>query len=110
MADDAAKAPDLNNMLRSVAAQLMNRPEVVIIAAGEPEQKIRVTKIGSGRLRTVRVRINGRDVQAIEQNRKKPSRWGELARKGHQVVQFQDVATKKYLAVVVDGEVTVYGR
>ncbi|HXP17774.1 MAG TPA: hypothetical protein VN868_11790 [Terriglobales bacterium] len=58
----------------------------------------------------MRVRINGRDVQAIEQNRKKPSRWGELARKGHQVVQFQDVMTKKYVAVVVDGEVTVYGR
>jgi hypothetical protein len=110
MPDDAGKGPGLDGVLRSVAAQLMNGPEVVITEAGEPEQKIRVTRVGSGRLRTARVRINGRDVQAIEQNRKKPSRWGELARKGHQVVQFQDVATKKYLAVVVDGEVTVYGR
>jgi hypothetical protein len=101
---------DLHRVLRSVAAQLMNGPEVVVAGVDEVEQKVRVKKVGSGRLRTVRVRINGRDVQAIEQNRKKPSRWGELARKGHQVVQFQDVMTKKYVAVVVDGEVTVYGR
>lgn len=101
---------DLHRVLRLVAAQLMNGPEVVVAGVDEVEQKVRVKKVGSGRLRTVRVRINGRDVQAIEQNRKKPSRWGELARKGHQVVQFQDVMTKKYVAVVVDGEVTVYGR
>jgi hypothetical protein len=56
------------------------------------------------------VKINGREIQALEQNRQKPSRWGELARKGHQVVQFQDVVTRKYVAAVVDGEVTQYGR
>ena len=104
------RAPELHSVLRSVAAQLMNGPQVVVMEEGEPEQRLRVTRVGSGRLRTVRVRINGRDVQAIEQNRQKPSRWGELARKGHQVVQFQDVLTRKYLAVVVDGEVTIYGR
>jgi hypothetical protein len=82
MPDDAGKGPGLEGVLRSVAAQLMNGPEVVITEAGEPEQKIQVTRVGSGRLRTVRVRINGRDVQAIEQNRQKPSRWGELARRG----------------------------
>jgi hypothetical protein len=110
MTDDAGIVPDLHMLLQSVAAQLMNGPEVVIKAGDEPEQKLRVTRVGSGRLRTVRVRINGRDLQAIEQNRTKPSRWGELARKGHQVVQFQDVVTRKYVAVVVDGEVTEYGR
>lgn len=109
MTDDGIM-PNLHVLLPSVAAQLMNGPEVVIKAGDEPEQKLRVTRIGSGRLRTVRVRINGRDLQAIEQNRTKPSRWGELARKGHQVVQFQDVVTRKYVAVVVDGEVTEYGR
>jgi len=93
-----------------VAAQLLNGPEVVIRDAPGEEQTLRVTQVGSGRWRTVRVRLNGREIQAIEQNRTKPSRWGELARKGHQVVQFQDVATRKYLAVAVDGEVTAYGR
>ena len=110
MADNPGPMPELHRLLRSVAAQLMNGPEVVLEAGNESEQKLRVTRVGSGRLRTVRVRINGRDIQAIEQNRKKPSHWGQLARKGHQVVQFQDVMTKKYVAVVVDGEVTEYGR
>jgi hypothetical protein len=36
--------------------------------------------------------------------------WGELAKNGHQVVQFQDLVTKKYLAVVVDGELFEYGK
>ena len=83
----------------------MNGTEVVI-----GDQKVKVTKVGSRRLRTVRVILNGQEIQAIEQNRDKPSHWGKLARKGHQVVQFQDVLTRKYLAVVVDGEVTEYGR
>jgi len=110
MADDSGTMPELYILLQSVAAQLMNGPEVLIKAGNEPEQKLRVTRVGSGRFRTVRVRINGREIQAIEQNRKKPSHWGQLARQGHQVVQFQDVVTKKYVAVVVDGEVTEYGR
>ena len=109
MADDTEKR-ELHGVLRSVAAQLMNGPEVVIRDSNDEEQKVRVKRVGSGRLRTVRIKINGREVQAIEQNREKPSRWGQLARMGHQVVQFQDVITRKYLAVVVDGEVKVYGR
>jgi hypothetical protein len=92
-------------MLSSVAAQLINGDEV-----SADEQKIRVTKIGNGRLRTIRFILNGREIQAIEQNRNKPSHWGKLARKGHQVVQFQDLETKKYLAVSVDGEITEYGK
>jgi hypothetical protein len=111
MADDSGTTRQrLHSLLQSVAAQLMNGPEVAIGEPGEDEQKLRVTRVGGGRLRTVRVKINGREIQAIEQNRQKPSRWGELARKGHQVVQFQDVLTRKYVAVVVDGEVTQYGR
>jgi hypothetical protein len=110
MADNAVTTSELHILLRSVAAQLMNGLEVVIKGVNEPEQRLRVTRVGSGRFRTVRVRINGRDIRAIEQNRKKPSHWGQLARKGHQVVQFQDVVTKKYVAAVVDGEVTEYGR
>jgi hypothetical protein len=47
-------------------------------------------------------------LQAIEQNREKPSRWGKLAREKHQVVQFRDVEMHKYVAVSVDGEVQQY--
>lgn len=73
MADDNGAMAELPRLLRSVAAQLMNGPEVVIREANGKEQKLRVTQVGSGGWRMVRVRIHGREIQAIEQNRTKPS-------------------------------------
>jgi hypothetical protein len=105
LTENANPVPELHKHLSSIAAQLMNGREVLF-----EDQKLKVERVGSGRLRTVRVMINGRALQAIEQNRDKPSHWGKLARKGHQVVQFQDVVTKMYIAVVVDGEVREYGK
>ncbi|MGA8216757.1 MAG: hypothetical protein WB799_24440 [Candidatus Sulfotelmatobacter sp.] len=96
---------EVEKTLGSVAAQLMNG-EVVLLE----DQKIPVRRVGSGRLRMVQFRLNGRVFEAIEQNREKPSRWGKLAREKHQVVQFRDVETHKYVAVSVDGEVREYGR
>jgi hypothetical protein len=93
------------NILRSVAAQVMNGDTVEL-----HDQKIKVKRVGGDRLRMVQFRMSGREIEAIEQNRKKPSRWGQLAREKHQVVQFRDVETKKYVAVSVDGEITEYGR
>ena len=96
---------EVEKILGSVAAQLMNG--AVVLLEG---QKIPVKRVGSGRLRIVQFRLNGRMFQAIEQNRDKPSRWGKLAREKHQVVQFRDVETHKYVAVSVDGEVREYGK
>jgi hypothetical protein len=96
---------EVEKILGSVAAQLMNGEEVLL-----EDQKIRVKRVGSGRLRMVQFRMNGRAFEAIEQNREKPSRWGKLAREKHQVVQFRDVETHKYVAVSVDGEVREYGK
>jgi hypothetical protein len=96
---------EVEKVLGSVAAQLMNGEEVLVEG-----QKLRVKRMGSGRLRMVQFRMNGRLFEAIEQNRDKPSRWGKLAREKHQVVQFRDVETHKYVAVSVDGEVREYGK
>jgi len=93
-------------VVQSVATQLMNGNEVVL----EDGQKLRVKRVGSGRLRMVQFKLNERLFEAIEQNPEKPSRWGQLAREKHQVVQFRDVLTHKYVAVAVDGEITEYGR
>ena len=93
-------------VLQSVALQLMTGDEVVL----DDGQKLRVKRVGSGRLRMVEFKLGGRVFEVIEQNREKPSRWGKLAREKHQVVQFRDVATHKYMAVAVDGEITEYGR
>ena len=82
---------EVEKVLGSVAAQLMNGEEVVL-----EDQKIRVRRVGSGRLRMVPFRMNGRVFEAIEQNPEKPSRWGKLAREKHQVVQFRDVSMWRF--------------
>ena len=68
-----------------------------------------VSHTSKSRLRTLSFTMDGRECQAIEQNAEKPSRWGQLAREGHRVVQFKDSETNRFVAVSVDGEVTVYG-
>ncbi|MCU1301348.1 MAG: hypothetical protein JWQ87_1632 [Candidatus Sulfotelmatobacter sp.] len=96
---------EVGKALSSVAAQLMNGEQVLL-----EDQKIRVKRVGSGRLRMVQFKLNGRLFEAIEQNRAKPSRWGKLALEKHQVVQFRDVESHKYVAVAVDGKVQEYGK
>jgi hypothetical protein len=91
--------------LQAAAEQLMSGSEVVVEG-----RSFRVTRTGSRRFRTVRFVVGGLEYQAIEQNPEKPSRWGQLARQGHRVVQFRDLQTHKYVAVSVDGELREYGR
>jgi hypothetical protein len=92
-------------LMQSVALQMMERDFVAIGG-----KNLRVGTTSYQRLRTVEFEMNGQEYQAIEQNSQKPSRWGELARDGHKVVQFRDAATGKYIAVAVDGDVKEYGR
>lgn len=92
-------------ILAAVAAQLMNGDQVSV-----GDQKIPVKRVGQARLRMAQFRMNGRMLEAIEQNPEKPSRWGKLAREKHQVVQFIDPETHRYVAVSVDGKVQEYGQ
>jgi hypothetical protein len=92
-------------ILKSIAEQLMSQPTVDMQGESIP-----VKRTSSNRLRMVSFELDGRKYDAIEQNKEKPSRWGQLARKGHRVVQFRDVATNKYIAVAIDGDVKVYGK
>jgi len=55
-------------VLQLVAMQLMNG-EVVALEG----QEVRVKRVGSGRLRMVQFKLNGRMFEAIEQNPEKPS-------------------------------------
>jgi hypothetical protein len=91
-------------LLKSIATQLMTGKSVSIESKSVP-----VRRTSSQRLKTAAFSVGGHEYRAIEQNREKPSRWGQLARSGHQVVQFKDVERNKFVAVVVDGEVTFYG-
>jgi len=84
-----------------------------MITAGEvivDGKSSRVTRTGTRRFRTVKFVMGGMEYQAIEQNPEKPSRWGQLARQGHRVVQVRDLGSGKYVAAVVDEKVTEYSR
>jgi hypothetical protein len=94
-----------DDLLKSVAEQLMTGRQITIDGRSTP-----VTRTGQRRLRTARFLMDGKEYQAIEQNDEKPSQWGKLARAGHRVVQFRDLTTQKYAAVVVDDKVREYTR
>jgi hypothetical protein len=90
-------------IVKLMAGELMSGSEVTVEGRVFP-----VTRTGRGRFRTVRFFMGGREYQAIEQNAEKPSRWGKLAREGKRVVQFRDLGTGKYVAMVVDSKVIEY--
>ena len=92
------------SLLSSIARQMMTADEVEVEGKRLPVR--RTSKQG---LRTVTFTMGGRQYAGIEQNPDKPSRWGQLARSGHQVVQFKDVQANRFVAVAVDGEVRGYG-
>ena len=92
------------DLLRSIATQLMSGTSAKVEG-----KNLRVGRASTHRLKTVRFTMDSHEYQAIEQNPDKPSRWGVLARAGHQVVQFKDTRTNKFVAVAVDGKVIEYG-
>ena len=94
--------PD-TSLLSSIAKQMMSADEVEV-----PGKRIPVRRTSKQGLRTVTFSVEGRQYAAIEQNPEKPSRWGELARSGHQVVQFKNVQTNRFVAVAVDGVAKEY--
>jgi len=91
-------------LLKSIAAQLMTSTSVSVDGKSTP-----VRGTSRQHLRTAAFAVGGREYQAIEQNPEKPSRWGQLARSGRQVVQFKEAESNRFVAVVVDGKVTFYG-
>ena len=92
------------SLLSSIAKQLMTADEVEVMGKQLPVR--RTSRKG---LRIVTFTIGEHQYSAIEQNSEKPSRWGQLAKSGHQVVQFKDTESNQFAAVSVDGSVTVYG-
>jgi len=69
--------------LKSIATQMMTSTSVTVDGKSIP-----VRPTSRQHLRTAAFAVGGHEYQAIEQNPEKPSRWGQLARSGHRVVQF----------------------
>src|SRR5271156_4222188 len=59
-------------------------------------------------LRQIEFCVGGGGGRGIEQNPKTASRWAQLAREGHKVMQF--LMQGRYFANVVDGNVMLYGK
>lgn len=58
-------------------------------------------------LRQVDFVFDGIEIRGLEQNPDTKSRWAKLARSGKKVMQF--LSGRRYVAVVVDGKVNIYG-
>jgi hypothetical protein len=69
-------------------------------------QTFRVRQTPQKRLREVDFVFEGQSLRGLEQNPKTESRWAELAREGHKVMQF--LSAGQYIGNVVDGKVTLY--
>ncbi len=91
-------------LFSKIATQMMSGNDVEVNGT-----RIPVRRTSAQRLRTLAFTAGGHKYQAIEQNSEKPSRWGQLAREGHQGVQFKDAETNRFVAVAVDGKVKEYG-
>ena len=67
-----------------------------------------VRQTSKRRLREVNFEFEGNEIRGLEQNPDTKSRWAEMARAGEKVMQF--LSDGRYLANVVGGKLTVYGR
>jgi hypothetical protein len=70
-------------------------------------QKFPVRETPRKRLREVDFVFEGQKLRGLEQNPKTESRWAQLARAGHKVMQF--LSAGRYIGNVVDGKATIYG-
>jgi hypothetical protein len=59
-------------------------------------------------LRQVDFTFDGNEIRGLKQNPETKSRWAQLARSGKKVMQF--VSEGGYVANVVDGNITLYGK
>jgi hypothetical protein len=81
---------------------LVENAEVVVL---ETERyPLRLTP--KRRLREVDFVLDGTEIRGLEQNPETKSRWAQMARSGGKVMQF--LSAGRYVANVVDGEVTFY--
>lgn len=97
--------PSFEQTLVEVWRQALVENAKVVKVGGESYQVRRTPKRG---LRQVDFVFDGSEIRGLEQNPDTKSRWAQLARSGEKVMQFLNES--RYVANVVDGKVTRYGR
>ena len=98
-------AAGLDETLISVWRQVLVEDAKAVSVDG---RSFPVRRTSRSRLREVDLQFEGKTLRGLEQNPKTASRWAKLAREGKKVMQFLD--TGRYVAVVVDGKVEIYGK
>ena len=112
--DHSAKRP-----LSAVASLSMNFEDALVDVWRQVlVEKAEVVNLGAERcpvavsktkgLRQVAFVFDGDTIMGIEQNPKTKSRWALMARSGKKVMQF--IQDGRYVAVVADGKVILYGK
>lgn len=76
----------------------------IAVTLGDARYPIRRTS--RSKLREVDFKFGKTALRGVEQNPHTNSRWAKLAREGKKVMQF--LSDGRYVAVVVDGKVTLY--
>lgn len=95
----------LEQTLLDVWRQVMVE-NAAVVELGKERYAVRQTS--KRHLREVDFRFEGSEIRGLEQNPETKSRWAEMARSGKKVMQFLDEG--RYVANVVDGKVTLYGK
>jgi hypothetical protein len=72
------------------------------------EDKYPVRRTPKRGLRQVDFVFDGHEIRGLEQNPETKSRWAQMARSGKKVMQF--LSEGRYVANVVDGKLTRYGK
>src|ERR1700731_3150793 len=83
---------------------LVEYANVVVLGA----ERYPVRQTPKRHLREVNFVLEGSKIRGLEQNPETKSRWAQMARAGKNVKQF--LSDRRYVANVVDGKVTMYGR
>jgi hypothetical protein len=97
--------PSLDEILIAIWQQaLVGDAPVVKVGA----ERYPVTRSKAKHLRQVVFDFDGGSFIGIEQNPKTQSRWAKMARAGKKVMQF--IQDGRYVAVVADGKVILYGK
>jgi hypothetical protein len=98
------KSPFDETLISVWRQALVDEADVVKLGA----ERYSVTRSKAKRLRQVAFVVGGNTIMGIEQNPKTKSRWAAIARSGKKVMQF--IQDGRYVAVVADGKVIMYGK
>jgi hypothetical protein len=96
--------PELEEILIDVWRQALVDGAKYVEIDGE---KYPVRETSRRRLKQVDFQFEDRELRGLEQNPDTKSRWAAMARHGKKVMQFLEAG--RYVAVIVDGKMKIYG-